>query len=359
MMLFNNIYAGKRVIVTGDTGFKGSYLAMWLAAMDARVLGIGLPMPGEFSHYGVLPSRAWRSVSCDICDREALNREFEAFRPEVVFHLAAQPLVRLSYEQPVLTFDTNVTGTLNVLEAIRRTPGVRAAVMITSDKCYENREDGIPCVESDPMGGFDPYSASKGCAELLISSYAGSFFASGETLVASARAGNVIGGGDWAADRLIPDLIKAAAAGTETVIRHPQAVRPWQHCFEPLSGYLLLGMRLLQGDRSCCGGWNFGPDDEDALCVAQVAEKLHGIWPQLKFRIEENKECVHEAALLRLNCSKSRERLQWRSIWNIDRALEYTVRWYQCFYDKGEVLSMQMLEEYISDASGKGSVWTS
>ena len=358
MKLFNNIYSGKRVLVTGDTGFKGSYLAMWLAEMNASVLGIALPMPGEFSHYGVLAQKQWRSVCCDICDREALIREIREFQPEIIFHLAAQPLVRLSYGEPALTFDTNVTGTLNVLEAVRTVPGVRAAVFITSDKCYENREDGIPCSESDPMGGFDPYSASKGCAELLISSYSRSFFASGETLIASARAGNVIGGGDWAADRLIPDLVRAAAAGIETVIRRPRAVRPWQHLFEPLSGYLLLGMHLLQGERSFCGGWNFGPDEGDAICVAQVAEKMQAVWPQLKFRIDEEIETLHEAALLRLNCRKSRELLQWRSVWNIDRSLEYTARWYQEFYRNGSVLSRPMLDEYIQAAAGKGLIWT-
>ena len=247
-MAFDNIYSGKRVLVTGDTGFKGSYLAMWLTVLGAEVLGVSLPPDGEYSHFELLPERNWRTVFCDIRDREKFSGTVSDFQPEAVFHLAAQPLVRLSYAESAATIDTNVIGTMNLLEALRRTPCCRSAVIVTSDKCYENREDGIPCVESDPMGGFDPYSVSKGMAELLVNCYRRSFFSDGNTLVASARAGNVIGGGDWAPDRLIPDLMRGAAAGEEAVLRNPEAVRPWQHVFEPLSGYLLLGSRLLAGD---------------------------------------------------------------------------------------------------------------
>ena len=356
--MFDNIYSNRRVLVTGDTGFKGSYLALWLQYMGAEVLGAALPMPGEYSHFAVLPQRRWQSRECDIRDREKIAELVEAFQPEIVFHLAAQPLVRLSYRESGATFDTNVSGTLNLLEAIRRTPSVRAAVIVTSDKCYENREDGVPCVESDPMGGFDPYSASKGCAELLVNCYRRSFFAEGKTLIASARAGNVIGGGDWAEDRLIPDLVRGAASGQEAVLRNPDAVRPWQHVFEPLSGYLLLGSRLLAGDRSSVGAWNFGPADDEALPVGKVVEIMQRFYPKLQYRIGAQTGAPHEAVLLRLDCSKSLRELHWHGIWNINKTLEMTAKWYAAFYEEKQILSIAMLDEYIRDAAEKGLIWT-
>lgn len=356
--MFDNIYSGRRVLVTGDTGFKGSYLALWLQNLGAEVQGAALPMPGEYSHFELLSTRRWQSVVCDIRDREKLAGIVEKFAPEIIFHLAAQPLVRLSYRESAATIDTNVTGTMNLLEAIRRTPSVRAAVIVTSDKCYENREDGIPCVESDPMGGYDPYSASKGCAEILTACYRKSFFNSGNTLVATARAGNVIGGGDWAQDRLIPDLMRGAACGKEAILRNPDAVRPWQHVFEPLSGYLLLGARLFQGGRSFADAWNFGPLDDESRSVAEVVEIMQRFWSRLSCRVERDPAAVHEAGLLRLNCRKSRELLQWRGVWNIETALEMTVRWYAAFYEKREVLSQQMLDEYIRAAVEKDLIWT-
>lgn len=358
LTMFDNVYAGRRVLVTGDSGFKGSFLALWLQQLGAEICGISLPMPGELSHFAVLKERRWNHIDCDIRDREKLAAVVRDFAPEVVFHLAAQPLVRLSYRESAATFDTNVIGTLNLLEALRQTPEVRAAVIVTSDKCYENREDGIPCVESDPMGGFDPYSASKGCAELVVSCYRNSFFADGKCLIASARAGNVIGGGDWADDRLIPDLMRGAASGVEAVIRHPEAVRPWQHVFEPLSGYLLLGARLYQGRSEFAGGWNFGPLDDESLPVGEVVQIMQRFWEKLKYRIEADPEALHEAKLLRLNCRKSREVLAWHGVWNIETALEMTARWYAAFYEEQKVLSLPMLEEYICAAYKKGLIWT-
>ena len=357
-MAFGNIYAHKRVLVTGDTGFKGSYLAMWLTALGADVLGVSLPPSGGFSHFELLENRAWRSIFCDIRDREKLADIVKTFQPEAVFHLAAQPLVRLSYAESAATMDTNVTGTLNVLESLRQCPACRSAVIITSDKCYENREDGVPCVESDPMGGFDPYSASKGMAELLVNCYRRSFFAGGSTLLASARAGNVIGGGDWAADRLIPDLMRGAAAGKEAVLRNPGAVRPWQHVFEPLSGYLALGAKLLSGHAEFAGAWNFGPADNEAFPVRQVVETLQKFYPDLKYRIEADANAPHEAVLLRLDCSKSRRLLEWHGVWDIHKTLEMTARWYAAFYETKQILSAAMLEEYIRDAAKKGLKWT-
>lgn len=357
-MAFDNIYCKKRVLVTGDTGFKGSYLAMWLTELGAGVLGVSLPPQGEFSHFELLDKRCWRTVFCDIRDREKLAGVVRDFQPDILFHLAAQPLVRLSYLESASTIDTNVIGTLNVLEALRQTPACRSAVIVTSDKCYENREDGIPCVESDPMGGFDPYSASKGMAELLVNCYRRSFFADGKTLIASARAGNVIGGGDWAPDRLIPDLMRGAAAGKEAVLRNPDAVRPWQHVFEPLSGYLLLGARLLAGEKGAASAWNFGPADNGSLPVRRVAEILSKFYPRLKFRIDAELNAPHEAALLRLDCSKSCRELHWHGVWNIEKTLEMTAKWYAAFYEKQQILSMAMLDEYTRDAAEKGLIWT-
>ncbi|MBO5822457.1 MAG: CDP-glucose 4,6-dehydratase [Lentisphaeria bacterium] len=357
-MAFGNIYCGKKVLVTGDTGFKGSYLAMWLTALGADVLGVSLAPAGEFSHFELLENRSWESIFCDIREREKLAEIFKNFQPDAVFHLAAQPLVRLSYAESAATIDTNVTGTLNVLESLRLCPNCRSAVIITSDKCYENREDGIPCVESDPMGGFDPYSASKGMAELLVNCYRRSFFTDRKTLIASARAGNVIGGGDWALDRLIPDLMRGAAAGKEAVLRNPDAVRPWQHVFEPLSGYLALGAKLLAGEEKFAGAWNFGPADEEAFPVSAVVETLQKFYPGLKYRIEADANAPHEAALLRLDCSKSRRELDWHGVWDIRKTLEMTARWYAAFYENKQILSAAMLEEYIRDAAEKGLLWT-
>ncbi len=265
MSLFADQYRNKTVLLTGHTGFKGSWLAYWLHQLGANVVGYSLPAPTEPSHWALLdlPVRSTIGTITDLAQTQCV---FSETKPDIVFHLAAQALVRPSYRQPLETIETNILGTANVLECVRQTPSVRAVVIVTSDKCYENPEDGRPLTETDAMGGYDPYSMSKGAAELVTASYRNSFFnpeqygQSHQTLVASVRAGNVIGGGDWAADRLIPDLIRGSVSGQPVSVRYPDAVRPWQHVLEPLAGYLLVGQHLLTGNVSAATGWNFGPD---------------------------------------------------------------------------------------------------
>ena len=361
--MFGEIYHHRRVLLTGHTGFKGSYLALWLRRLGAEVCGAALPMPGEFSHFALIRPEI-RSEMVDIRDREAVARIVEDFRPEIVFHLAAQPLVRLSYAQPVETFASNVMGTVHVLEACRMTDSVRAIVVISSDKCYENRERLRGYREDDPMGGYDPYSASKGCTELAVSSYRRSFFNNDaygikhHTLLASARAGNVIGGGDWAADRLVPDLVKAAAAGCEVEIRSPQAVRPWQHVLEPLSGYLQLGQKLLSGEKQFADGWNFGPDTDGLIRVETVAAELQKHWPAIRFRLNPPPDAPHEAGLLTLDCAKARTELLWHGVWTPEEAFRRTAVWYRDFYTEQKIDTFRDLEQYESDAKREDLAWT-
>ena len=361
--MFQNSYQNRRVIVTGHTGFKGSYLVYWLKQLGAEVCGVALEMGEEFNHFSLI-NPGIRSEIFDIRDRKKLNDLFAEFQPEIVFHLAAQPLVRLSYLEPVETFDINVTGTACVLDACRRCASCRAIVAITSDKCYENRETLTPYVESDPMGGYDPYSCSKGCAELVISSYRRSFFnvddygQSHNTLLASARAGNVVGGGDWARDRLIPDLMKGAASGAVAVIRNPLAVRPWQHVLEPLSGYLDLGSELLNGRTSFASAYNFGPENSAAVTVEEAAGFLKAGWDSLEYKITPPENAPHEAKLLLLDASKAERELGWSGIWDVRETLERTSRWYRDFYCNNKINTAQDLADYISCAKSKGLKWT-
>ena len=277
--LFNGIYNNKTVLVTGHTGFKGSWLCFWLIQMGAKVIGYSLEPPTSPNHFELL-NLDMVSVIGDIRDSDKLNAVFAQYQPEIVFHLAAQPLVRLSYKEPVETFETNVIGTLKVFEACRSTKSVRAIVNITSDKCYQNKEWVWGYRENDPMGGYDPYSASKGCAELVTSSYRNSFFNVNEygkshnVLLASCRAGNVIGGGDWAKDRLMTDIMVAVSEGKKVVIRNPRATMPWQHVLEPLSGYLMLGQKLFEGKKEFAQAWNFGPGEQGAITVKEVVENI-------------------------------------------------------------------------------------
>ena len=361
--MFQNLYQNRKVLVTGHTGFKGSYLVCWLKQLGAEVCGVGLEMEEEFSHFKLLDSGI-RSEIFDIRNREKLNALFAEFQPETVFHLAAQPLVRLSYLEPVETFDINVTGTACVLDACRKCASCRAIVAITSDKCYENRETLTPYVESDPMGGYDPYSASKGCAELVISSYRRSFFNVDEygkkhnTLLASCRAGNVVGGGDWARDRLVPDLMQGAAAGKTAVIRNPLAVRPWQHVLEPLSGYLALGAELLNGNTQFASAYNFGPENSAAVTVKEAAEFLKAGWQSLDYEATPPENAPHEANLLLLDASKAKRELEWYGIWSVKETLERTARWYRDFYCNGKINTFDDLADYISCAKSKGLKWT-
>jgi CDP-glucose 4,6-dehydratase len=361
-MMFDNIYRHKKVFVTGHTGFKGSWLILWLLNLGAQVVGYSLEPPTEPNHYNLL-SLPVESILGDIRDLSKVCQSIQSFKPDVVFHLAAQSLVRRSYRDPLGTFETNVIGTVNVLEACRQTDAVKAAVIVTSDKCYENLGQISGYRETDPMGGYDPYSASKGCAELVTASYGRSFFSvedyqkTHKTLVASVRAGNILGGGDWGEDRLVPDIVIAASRNQKVLIRNPQAIRPWQHVMEPLAGYLLLGQQLLEGKKDFSGPWNFGPEERGQKDVLAVVKGLQSYWPAIDFEIDSGRRDLHEADLLKLDCSKAHVQLGWRTIWHDAKMLEETVQWYREFYESGRVLSQEQLKAYTSDARGQGISW--
>lgn len=334
--MYNEIYKNKKVFITGHTGFKGSWLAIWLTQLGAKVCGYSLEpntKPSMFNELNI-SGKIEKSVIGDILDTEKLEKTMREFKPDIIFHLAAQPLVRLSYSEPVLTYQTNVIGTLNVLETARKTPSVKAFVNVTTDKCYENKEVKRGYKEDDPMGGYDMYSSSKGCVEIMSSSYRRSFLQKENTYaMATARAGNVIGGGDWALDRLIPDCIRGINKGIDIEIRNPIAVRPWQHVLEPLSGYLLLGEKLLTDGKKYADGFNFGPNEESILTVAEVAKQLTEIYGKGKVVIGE-KSPLHEAGLLMLNIEKAKKVLGWQPAYTANEALQKTVEWYRHFYNK-------------------------
>lgn len=325
-------WAGKRVFLTGHTGFKGSWLSLWLQAMGARITGFALAPPTDPSLFETARvAEDMTSIIGDIRDVDTLSAALAAADPEIVIHMAAQPLVRASYDDPVGTYATNVMGTVHLLEAVRRVPGVRACVVVTTDKCYENREWVWGYREDEAMGGYDPYSNSKGCAELVTSAYRRSFFGEGRTAIASARAGNVIGGGDWAADRLIPDILRAVAAGEPVVIRNPVSVRPWQHVLEPLSGYLVLAQALWADPVGTAEGWNFGPRDEDARPVQWIVERLCDLWGEGASWERDERVQPHEANYLKLDISKAGARLGWEPRWSLAQALERIVAWQRAF----------------------------
>jgi len=360
--LFGNIYKDRSVLVTGHTGFKGSWLSLWLKELGAKVIGYSLKPLSTPNHFDLLKP-AIVSIIGDIKDTKKLDKTVRTHKPEIVFHLAAQSLVRYSYKNPVETYETNVIGTVNVFEACRNSKSVKAILNITSDKCYENREWVWGYRENDPMGGHDPYSASKGCAELITSSYRNSFFnLSGylkthNILLASARAGNVIGGGDWAYDRLIPDIMRAVSKNEKVRIRNPKATRPWQHVLEPLSGYLMLGQRLLEGDREFAEGWNFGPGDENSIDVETVIKNIKKRWDKIEYSIQKGVKNPHEANLLKLDCSKAHLKLKWIPNWDFEKTMEVTVRWYKEFYENGRIPSLDDLYEYIADSKNKRLKW--
>ena len=361
--MFNRIYHNKRVLITGHTGFKGSWLALWLSTMGANVTGYSLPPPTEPNHFDLL-NLDLNSIIGDIRDAKNLTRVFKEHQPEIVFHLAAQPIVRFSYKDPVETFSSNVMGTVNVFEASRESDTLRAIVNVTSDKCYENREWPWSYREIDPLGGYDPYSASKGCAEIIASCWRSSFFNiehygnSHHTLLSSCRAGNVIGGGDWAADRLIPDMMRAISQKRKVKIRNPHATRPWQHVLEPLSGYLLLGQRLLEGQKEFAEAWNFGPSEDGNATVENIVGQAKKAWPKIDYETDAVSNQPHEARMLRLDCSKAIANLQWRPVWDGKTSVEKTALWYRAFYESNEVKSMEDLHSYIADAKNKNIVWT-
>lgn len=351
----------RKVFLTGHTGFKGSWLALWLLSMGADLCGYALDPPTDPSLYRLLDlDRQLKSIRADVRDLSALQSALGDFQPEVVLHLAAQPLVRLSYQNPVETYATNVLGTVHLLEAVRNTPSVRSVVVVTSDKCYENQEWHWPYREHEPMGGHDPYSSSKGCAELVTAAYRRSFFHSNgraghPVAVASARAGNVIGGGDWALDRLLPDIMRAWAANDPVIIRNPEAVRPWQHVLEPLAGYLTLAERLFNDGASFAEAWNFGPSDSDARPVRDLVSELSRLWGDGAAWQSVAPEQIHEAHLLRLDSSKARAQLGWTPRWSLDRTLAETVAWYKTFYRGEDVraLSLKQIQSFMQQAKSK------
>jgi CDP-glucose 4,6-dehydratase len=344
--------------VTGHTGFKGAWLCLWLRRLGAEVAGLSLNPPSRPSLFEILGLESGLlHMRGDIRDTGTVRRAVADHRPELVLHLAAQALVRPSFADPVQTFAANVMGTVNLLEACRQNDGVRAVVNITSDKCYENREWVWGYRENDPMGGHDPYSASKGCAELVAASYQRSFFAAQGPALASARAGNVIGGGDFGCDRLVPDCIRALAAGCPVAIRRPEAVRPWQHVLEPLSGYLLLAARLLETDasggltREFAGGWNFGPAGHNTLTVGQVAGRVVALWGGGQIVADPGPH-PHEAHFLSLDCSKAARLLGWQARWSPETALEQTVAWYRLHHQGAGAEALAALMHGQIDAYG-------
>jgi CDP-glucose 4,6-dehydratase len=345
-----DFWRDKRVFVTGHTGFKGSWLLTVLSLCGAKVVGYARPpdVPGAYGLIGV-DSLIEKSVIGDVCDSKALEHALRELQPDIVFHLAAQSLVRLSYEIPVETYATNVMGTVHLFEAIRKCPSVRAVVIVTSDKCYENHEWTWGYRESDAMGGHDPYSNSKGCVELVTSSFRRSFFSGGGTHIASARAGNIIGGGDFSRDRLVPDLVRSFKNGEKTRIRNPSSVRPWQHVLEPVFGYLALAERLYQADGAkFADGWNFGPEHDNERPVQHVVETLCRLWGGNVGWVRDEGNHVHEAGYLRLDSSKSRQLLGWRPLWSFETMLEKTAEWYRAAENGGNVrrLTEDQIGEY-------------
>jgi len=347
------VYKGKKVFVTGHTGFKGGWLVLWLNLLGAEVVGYSLPPNTEPAFYNVINlEKKCTSLFGDIRDKEQLKKAFQEHKPEIVFHLAAQPLVRLSYFKPVETYETNVIGCLNVLEAAKNCPSVKAFVNITTDKCYENKEIACGYSEDEPMGGHDMYSSSKGCVELMSASYRNSFLTGGKPYaMATARAGNVIGGGDWAQDRLIPDCVKAINENKTIEIRNPIAVRPWQHVLEPLSGYLTLGENLLSENKKYTEGFNFGPRKESILTVADVAQKVVEYYGKGEVSISK-KDNLHEANLLMLNIEKAENILNWTPVYTADKSIKETVEWYKRFYtgnyEQGEMFdfTIKQIKDY-------------
>jgi CDP-glucose 4,6-dehydratase len=323
---------GKRVLLTGHTGFKGSWLSLWLQAMGAQLRGIALAAPTTPALFDVARVAAGMDHQvADIRDYDSVRTLMAEFQPEIVIHMAAQPLVRLSYQQPIETYATNVMGTVHVLEAARQAGSVRAIVNITTDKCYENKEWVWGYREDEPMGGYDPYSNSKGCAELVSSAYRRSFLQAEGIAMATARAGNVIGGGDWALDRLVPDILRALENGQPVQIRNPHAIRPWQHVLEPLSGYLVLAQRLYEHGQADAEGWNFGPRDEDARPVQWIVERLCDAWGQGAAWALQPGDHPHEASYLKLDISKARQRLNWAPRWPLQTALSRITDWHRAW----------------------------
>ena len=341
-------FAGRRVLVTGHTGFKGSWLCLWLSRLGAKVSGFSDAIPTDPSHFALLQLDL-DDRRGDICNPAAIDAAIAETRPEIIFHFAAQSLVRKAYSDPLTTYRANVLGTLAVLEAARKS-GVGAVVVATTDKVYRNDESGRRYREEDELGGADPYSASKACVELMARSYRESFGGDGALLIATVRAGNVIGGGDWADDRLVPDLMRAAFSGATARIRNPRSTRPWQHVLDVLAGYLAIGGRLLAGERDCADAWNLGPESDASLSVQDLLDAIGAQLPQLRVDLRPDDSGRHEAALLQLDSTQAMRRLGWRPQWESEM-IERTIAWYRAFYERGRVISGEQLDAYEA-ASG-------
>jgi CDP-glucose 4,6-dehydratase len=344
----STFWSGKRVLLTGHTGFKGSWLSLWLQSLGSHVRGLALEAPTEPSLFKEAKvGSGMEHRIADIRDYASVERLVAEFRPDIVIHMAAQPLVRLSYHEPINTYATNVMGTVHVLEAARKCDSIRAIVNVTTDKCYENREWVWGYREDEPMGGHDPYSSSKGCAELVSSAYRRSFLCDAGIAMGTARAGNVIGGGDWAADRLVPDILRALEQGVPVAVRNPGAIRPWQHVLEPLSGYLLLAEQLYKNGQADAEGWNFGPRDEDAKPVQWIVERLCEQWDAGASWTTQPGDHPHEAHFLKLDISKARQRLHWTPRWSLGTTLSKISDWHKAWlagHDVRAVCLQQILE---------------
>jgi CDP-glucose 4,6-dehydratase len=357
-MIDYGFWRGKCVFLTGHTGFKGSWLSIWLMKLGAEVSGFALDPPTNPSLYDIAGlEKRMRSTIGDIRDRESLKEALTEAHPEIVIHMAAQPLVRLSYDEPLLTYETNVMGTANLLEAIRGCESVRSVVIITTDKCYDNKEWPWGYRENESLGGYDPYSSSKACAEIVTAAYRSSFFNPKDygpkhhVAVATARAGNVIGGGDWAKDRLVPDIVTAIGEGRKVLIRSPESIRPWQYVLEPLAGYLMLAERLYAKGVDYAEAWNFGPYDSDAKPVGWIVEQLCATWPSAAGFELDSAPKPHEAAYLKLDCSKAISRLGWRPTWNLETALRKIVDW-NLGHARGEdmcAVTARQIQEFEDD----------
>ena len=363
--MFKNIYQDKRVLITGHTGFKGSWLCAWLLDLGAKVAGYSVDVPTKPSHFEALAlANRIEHFQGDVRNKDSLRQTVDRFCPEIVFHLAAQPLVRKSYEDPALTFETNSTGTLNLLECLRNQPSIKAAVLITSDKCYENVEWLWGYRENDRLGGKDPYSASKACAELISRVYMESFFKKNGPNIATARAGNVIGGGDWASDRIVPDCIRAWSEKKPIITRNPKATRPWQHVLEPLSGYLTLGQKLFSGNSICKNqSFNFGPQEKINQSVGDLITEMTQYWPGAESKVQQDIDSSKsESTLLKLNCEKSSQFLQWRAVLDFSETVRMTGEWYQAFYNEKQTsiieTTSKQIQEYTEKATQSNLAWT-
>lgn len=361
MTVFKDTYKNKKVLITGATGFKGTWLSIWLRTLGAQVIGYSLWPNTTPSMFDICHMKdKITSIIGDVRDYESIEKVCREYEPNIIFHLAAQPLVRLSYKEPLKTYETNVMGTANILEAAKNCNSVEAVIVITTDKCYENKEWVYGYRENDPMGGYDPYSSSKGCVELIVSSYRNSFYNDRSIPLASVRAGNVIGGGDWAEDRLIPDFVRAVSQNNDIIVRNPLATRPWQHVLEPLSGYLWLGALMVKDKEKYNSGWNFGPRDSDILNVEDILRLCTSSWGKGEMKFHEGYN-PHEANSLKLDISKANTYLKWKPVKDVKTAVYDTIEWYKTYYETNKNMydyTIKQIHEYEDKGKELGLIWS-